>query len=153
KAVKKGLSPIIPYGDSNPYSVEITQPHTGERLKHYRKLIKKYKKKSHVAVLENHDPTDESKRVLTPHFRIGPSPTISDKTTSSPLTVGYGRTATVMGAHYHYPPQNGTAPTIAIISLGGTYLTSDLNYYWTTIEGLVTKPVVKYVNVDGTTNA
>ncbi len=63
-----------------------------------------------------------------------------------------GRTAGALAKYYNFPTQNGTAPTIAIISLGGTYLTNDLNYYWRTIEGLTTLPTVTYVNVDGTTN-
>jgi kumamolisin len=65
----------------------------------------------------------------------------------------YGNTASVLSRYYNFPPQNGTAPTIAIISLGGTFLTSDLQYYWQTVLGLSKYPTVKYVDVGGVTNA
>jgi kumamolisin len=63
------------------------------------------------------------------------------------------RTAKWMSQYYGFPSQNGTAPTIAIISLGGTYLNSDLNYYWNTVLEYPGSPKVTYVNVAGSTNA
>jgi subtilase family serine protease len=75
------------------------------------------------------------------------------KSVSIPRAVSYGRTATSLGTYYNFPPQQGTTkPVIAIISLGGTYLTADLNYYWRTVCGLTVVPTVSYVAVDGVPN-
>ena len=55
---------------------------------------------------------------------------------------------------YNFPTYNTTntnAPVIAIISLGGTFLTSDLQTYWTACGNSGSAPSVTIVNV-GTTN-
>jgi kumamolisin len=63
------------------------------------------------------------------------------------------RTATYLAQRYNFPTQNGTPPVIGIISLGGTYLTNDLQYYWRNILNLSKIPTVKYVQVSGARNA
>lgn len=65
----------------------------------------------------------------------------------------YGNTTSLLSHYYNFPAQNGTAPTIGIISLGGTYLTTDIEYYWKNILKLSTIPSISYVDVDGVTNA
>lgn len=69
--------------------------------------------------------------------------------------INYGNTPIAMAKYYNFPSQKGTPPTIAIISLGGTYLTSDLDYYWGTVLGLPKSqyPSVSYVKIDNSTNA
>ena len=64
-----------------------------------------------------------------------------------------GNTTTTMAQYYKFPIQFGVAPTIGIISLGGTYLTADLTAYWKTTLGLPQIPSVSYVDVDGVKNA
>jgi kumamolisin len=60
-----------------------------------------------------------------------------------------------LASYYSFPAQNnpGSPPKIAIISLGGTYLTKDLKTYWTTYLGQSGNPNVTYVNrISGSRN-
>lgn len=72
------------------------------------------------------------------------------KTLMIPTTI-----STYFGKYYKFPQQqmnsNGN-PTICIISLGGTFLTSDLQTYWNACG--LSNPCnnINIVNVDGTTN-
>jgi hypothetical protein len=54
----------------------------------------------------------------------------------------------VLGKYYGYPAQQGTAPRIAIISLGGTFLTSDLQTYWQLLGFAGPLPTVHWVRAD-----
>lgn len=66
-----------------------------------------------------------------------------------PMSGNYGFTAAQAAAFYHFPTSAPkTLPTIAIISLGGSYQMSDLNYYWQTVNGSPTCSV-STVSVDG----
>jgi len=58
-------------------------------------------------------------------------------------------------SYYNFPQQNNpnVKPKIAIISFSGTFLTSDLMHYWTTILNLTTIPTVNYVQFGGVHNA
>ncbi len=151
KANRYGIGTAIPYGDcNNPYSIEVFYPDENNHrlVRKYHKLIKHGKHTYDGIVF------DTTPNALKSHVRINPnSPLQKIKTNVFNPHVNYGHTAVSMGTYYNYPTQQGTAPTIAIISLGGTYLTSDLVTYWSTIQGLLTYPVVTYVNVDGTRNA
>lgn len=144
-AKTKGLTSNIPHGESNSHSIEIEIPEDKTLLKSYNETIDKYSLDTTVAVFSD----KQGLNMFKPHRKINSH--------NIPLNiksiVNYGRTASFMGQYYKYPVQNGTPPTIAIISLGGTYLSRDLSYYWTQIEKLPKYPTVTYVNVDRTTNA
>jgi len=75
-------------------------------------------------------------------------------------TPHFGRTAGYMAEHYAFPPAAGTAasraqrlrvpPTIAVISLGGSYKPADLKAYWKTVMGLGKLPPTPVtIPVDG----
>lgn len=70
------------------------------------------------------------------------------------MAVNYGNTSAALSKYYNFPTQKGTPPTIAIISLGGTYLTADLTNYWKTLGFTSAQyPTVSHVQIDGATNA
>jgi kumamolisin len=136
KATKMGLSAQAVH-EENPHSVKIWG-----RTSLVKQFIQKYEGKKATVFTHN------DKAVMRPQL-------LFDRQQSNLANKdlpGSGHTATSLAKYYSVPPQNGKAPTIGIISLGGTYKTSDLNYYWQTVEGLTTFPTVTYVNI-GTTNA
>jgi kumamolisin len=60
----------------------------------------------------------------------------------------HGNTARAMAQYYSFPAAPATPPTIALISLGGSYKMSDLIAYWR-LQGLSGTPKVRYVSVGG----
>ena len=67
------------------------------------------------------------------------------------LAAPAGMTALEVGQLYGFPPGDGTGETIALIELGGGYVSTDLNQYF---KGLAVKaPKVTAVAVDGGRNA
>jgi kumamolisin len=63
-----------------------------------------------------------------------------------------GRTAKVVAQYYNFPEAPTSAPTIAIISLGGSYRMADLTAYWQA-QGIPGSPQVNHVSVGGATNS
>jgi kumamolisin len=154
RAQRIGCQSTCPY--ENLLSLQVTQPTEPKNHKKYLKLMRKYSQKKYTSIFTSESGLNK----LKPHVRKNPNASTlkeMNANTVGPfqpqIPLNYGNTASVMGAFYNFPPQQATAPTIAIISLGGTYLTSDLTHYWTVNCGLSTYPVVTYVNVNGTTNA
>jgi kumamolisin len=88
---------------------------------------------------------------LVPKIKILPDDNTEDGIKNRALRPNY--TSSTLKNYYNFPSQNNPSsrPKIAIISFGGTYLTSDLNAYWNFL-GLTTKPTVNYVQVAGATN-
>ena len=78
------------------------------------------------------------------------SETIDPKATSaatpSQALVAYGRSAPWYADYYNFPSSEAS-PTIAVISMGGSYQLSDLQYYWQTVCGLSVYPTVINVSI------
>jgi kumamolisin len=159
-ATLKGISNSIPYGDTNINSVELTDDGK-DKVKSdvYDSFINLYKNHKDVAIFydNKHDLSGLNK--FKSHIRKsnGINKTIEplaskDLGLTANTVTNYGHTAKALSTYYNFPAQQGIAPTIGIISLGGTYLTTDLDYYWRTVQGQTTVPTVTYINVDGSTN-
>ena len=139
----KGLKTCIPNGDDDIHSVKLIKPCKNRhknKYKCYKHIIKKYRRDRSVCVMG----VNEMKDKFQTHFRLNPNP---------PQLAAFdnGNTAVSMASYYNYPPQQGIAPTIGIISLGGTYLTADLTKYWA-LQG-ITRALPITVTVDGASNA
>jgi kumamolisin len=134
----------------NPHCLEIVSKDKSKYAEKHSTLLKLFENNSDVALFAD-EPISQDKSIVKPkkrfksHLRYA---TVKSKAIQS-------FTPTFLAKYYNYPPQQGTPPTIAIISLGGTYLTSDLNFYWTKVLGFIGKqiPTVTYVTVGGATNA
>ena len=102
-------------------------------------LIKKYQNDPNIAIFYDNKDIRCKKGIRKPHFR---------KHTS--LT---NKTIRQIANYYNFPQVDPTLPQqkIAIISMGGTYSTSDLESYWN-LQGQTIKPIINYVDVDGATN-
>lgn len=100
--------------------------------------------KNYLRILEsgNHEAVEEAACVSGSHDLEAHAVTLS---------TNYGRTAVWYRDYYGFPTvsQNST-PVIAIISLGGYYLLSDLQKYWKTVCGLAKYPTVLDVAVGQT---
>lgn len=137
-----GFQVTIPFL-KNPHAFEITG--NDAQLDAFIKKVSK-----DVAVFYDHDDARAMKGNFRTHVKIAKDSPKANSFAAGP--VNNGNTATVMSRFYNFPSQNGIPPTIAVISLGGTYLTSDLTYYWQNVLGLKQLPTVTYVAVDGATN-
>lgn len=139
-ARSKNLQVHIPH-ISNPHAVQIS----GDS-KTVEDFAKTHEKKN--AVFYGHEHPKAGKNKYKPHFRRHVHPKVADSGITA-KTSGYGNTCTYLKEFYNFPAQNGSAPTIAIISLGGNYKPTDLVYYWQSVLGYSSWAKVMNVSVDG----
>jgi kumamolisin len=147
-----GLETKFPY-ETNEHAVEIVSSYS-QFATHYD-FLQSFANNSKVGVFPDHDFTNAGLNRFQRHSRRAPVTTeLNERASAAAATVNYGQTATYMSQYYHFPAQQNPVkpPTIGIISLGGTYLTSDLTYYWQTVLKLSKLPTVSYVAVDKVTN-
>ena len=126
--------------EHNPHSIELN----GEtsNLEHF---VKHYENNPNFAILHDHDHPKAGKDKLKPHFRRHQHEQKAEMTSH---TTSYGNTCNVWKQYYNYPVQNGTAPVIAVISLGGSFKGTDLVYYWQTVLGYTSWANVLQVSVE-----
>lgn len=143
-ATSEKLTTSFPHAD-NPHSLEIS----GE-AKQLENFVNLYENNPNVTIFYDHSHPKSGKDLRKPHLRKSLKHHIDTKSTESliPKTTNYGNTANFFKTYYNYPTQNGTAPVIAVISLGGNYKPTDLVYYWHTILGIAKWATVLNVSVD-----
>jgi len=126
-----------------------------------KSILKKYRSRNRICLLKSGHALDGN---LRSHLRINSdSEKIQHDENDIPMlksdhltTPNYGNLPTKIASYYNFPTQTSPSspPKIGIISLGGTYLTTDINTYWTTYLGRSGTPTLTYVNgISGSTNA
>jgi kumamolisin len=136
------------YGHNNPHSIGVKYHKTNKPK--VKRVLKRYSKR--IVILKRGHPIDGK---LKTHLRMRKDAvSIKDDDKSGVLRENYGNLPPQFATYYSYPAQQGSvAPKIAVISLGGTFLTTDLSKFWTTYLGQTGTPNVTYVNgIDGSTN-
>ena len=106
-----------------------------------------------VAIFYDNSDIRSIKGILKPHI-IKNDKIIKNKITDE-LIPGNGGIPPNFATYYNFPSY-GNNPThsptkVALLSFGGTYLTSDLTYFWEFIGNTVI-PTINYIDVDGATN-
>ena len=94
--------------------------------------------------------TENTNDMLKPYLHVNKD-TARNRIKKSVITIN--RSIALVN-YYNFPAQQNPTvnPKIGIVSFGGSYFTSDLNYYWKNILKLTNFPTVKYVNVENATN-
>ena len=145
-AKSSGLQTNITFAH-NPHALEIL----GSEEKTFEAFIEKFQNKDEFVVFYDSKDSRARRDVYKPHMRR------ADPELKAKAVVGAGsngNTALVLANYYNFPSQApGTKPVIAVISLGGGIQTSDLEYYWKTVQGLTTIPTVIPISVDGATSS
>jgi kumamolisin len=137
------LQARVPYAD-NPYTLELVSDDKDTAA--HNAFIKQFENDAQVAVFHDVGHPAAGRNCFQSHIRRFPR-------SQEAMATLVSRTPAVVGQHYSFPAQQGTAPTIGIISLGGTYLTSDLTHYWQSVMGLSHYPTVSCVQVDRASSA
>ncbi|MGZ5800583.1 MAG: S53 family peptidase, partial [Burkholderiaceae bacterium] len=140
KAIKRGLDAFL----HNESAVCISGPETSAHKSILKKHSKKCKRHKYVVLSEDAQNLSKYKS----HLRIHPK-FFDEKMSAMAVTSNYGQTAGYLSKYYNFPAPSSSAPTIAIISLGGGYQLSDLQTYWSKIMGLSKYPQVINISVDG----
>jgi len=112
---------------------------------------------SHHDGNNNESEKEQEHQLFKPHFKVLAKNEKDEHATTKATTKVVTHIPTSISTYfknfYNYPSQQGSSkPTICIISLGGTFKTSDLNTYWTACGYSGNCPAITVVNVDGTTN-
>ena len=100
-------------------------------------FVDKYKDK--CTILLDNDHPNQVKGKFKSHMKRNSKEVIKEHLQSQGSN---GGTAVWFSQYYNFPKQNGKAPVIAIISLGGSFQQSDLTFYWKNVCGLTTIPTV-----------
>ena len=125
-----------------------THPHnkdgilvTGDSISHDR-FLNLFKNNCSIFLDDNHP--DQVKNIFKPHSRV------HNVAIKPHITQGSnGGIAPWFAQYYNFPSQNGTAPVIAVISLGGWFQQSDLTHYFTNVCGLSSSPTILTYSVNG----
>jgi kumamolisin len=117
----------------------------GETTSHDKFLVQ-HEDRTDLAIFYHTSHSKSQKGIFKSHLHR--RETVKTRDITDPL----GNTASSLARYYQFPPQQGTAPTIGIISLGGTYKTQDLLYYWGQVLGYKVHPIVTSVGVGGAPN-
>jgi kumamolisin len=111
------------------------------------KRLDKFSKTHPLEVLREGHAADGNIRA---HVRVAPDAEATRELhVQERAPVDAGNLPTLFGTYYGYPAQQGLGPNIAVISLGGTFLTSDMQTFWSSYLGRAGScPPIAYVNTD-----
>lgn len=136
------LQVSIPH-EHNPHAIEIKGD--SQQLDEF---VKHYEPNENVAIFYDHNHPKAGKDKFKPHLCKSKNAKPIHHVDSH--TANYGNTARALSQHYNFPVQNGIAPTIAVISLGGNVRDADLVYYWNKVCGISKWANLLNVYVDNT---
>ena len=141
---------LVPYAEVSESPLDATtlfvEPNNANSAAVIGTLLAGFQARRQVTVVEDDGSLEER---FLPHCRMA-EPSAFEAHTRS---VDSGNLPPVLGAFYNYPEQQGSAPRVAVISLGGTYLTSDMEAFWALLELDGPMPQVNYVRADSRTTS